>query len=254
VLSCYGALGPGTDVVTVFSGVPEDAGLLTDWDRLIGARSSRDLALRRLDEDLLSFVGTGAGLEQWPFLDGQYRPAGVVPGELRRTMEARIREASEVWLPAGLLDHPDHVLVRDTGLAACAAVAQEGGAARVLMYAEYPYQLFQMSNDLRAAGTRAGWDWSNADPTALTAWSRGRLPGATAPDHAPQVTWLGPDAVAAKEKSVLAHATQVGELDRQVHGRLLEPENIRREYWWPLRSAGTAADDLDRTVPAGAGR
>jgi LmbE family N-acetylglucosaminyl deacetylase len=250
VLSCYGALGKDTDVVTVLAGVPEDADLLTDWDRRLGAGTSRGLALRRLDEDVRSFAGTGVRLEQWSWLDGQYRP-GELPQGLLPAMRARIRDASEVWLPAGLLSHADHILVRDTGLAACAELAREGVRPEVVLYAEYPYQLFQMGNARRAAGTHAGFDWSNEDPTALTDWARGLLPQATAPHHTPQETPLAPDAVAAKDASIRAHATQVDEMDRQVHGRLLKPDNLRREYWWPLRSAESATDDLNRTVPAG---
>jgi LmbE family N-acetylglucosaminyl deacetylase len=245
VLSCHGALGPGTDVVTVFAGVPEDAGLLTDWDRRLGVGSSRELALERLDEDVRSFAGTGVALEQWPFLDGQYRP-GAVPQELLPAMRTRIRAAAEVWLPAGLLVHPDHVLVRDTGLAACAELAREGVRPGLVLYAEYPYQLFQMGNARRAAGTHASYDWTNADPTALTAWSEEVFPRAAAPQHAPVGSRLGAEAVAAKEASVRAHATQVDELDRQVHGRLLKPDNIGLEYWWPLRSAEAAVADLDQ--------
>ncbi|MFK0194126.1 PIG-L deacetylase family protein [Kitasatospora sp. NPDC090308] len=259
VLSCYGALGPGSAVVTVFAGVPEDPGLLTDWDRALGAAGSRELALERRAEDLRSFAPLGLVPEQWPYLDGQYRP-GETPRQLSADLAARVRAGSpvgadadparEVWLPAGLLGHPDHVLVRDAGLAACAELADEGPSPRVVLYAEYPYQLFQISNHLRAAGTRDGFAWTNDRPEPLAAWAAEQFPRATAGRHRAGETRLPESTAVAKAAAIRTHATQVDVMDRQVRGQLLNPSNLELEYWWPLHGARAALSDLAASAPA----
>lgn len=44
-------------------------------------------------------------------------------------------EADEVWLPAAVGGHPDHVFARDAGLRAAA----KAGHAQVVLYADFPY-------------------------------------------------------------------------------------------------------------------
>ena len=67
------------------------------WDRVTGASSSRE------------------------------RPAGRIAEHLT--------SADEVWLPAAIGRHPDHVLARDAGLRAAAAVGHDD----VVLYADFPY-------------------------------------------------------------------------------------------------------------------
>ncbi|MFE4599913.1 PIG-L family deacetylase [Kitasatospora indigofera] len=262
VLSCYGALGPGTEVVTVFAGAPADPALLTDWDRSLGATSSRELALERRAEDLRSFAPLGLVPEQWAHLDGQYRP-GEAPQRLRADMTVRVRAAAEavtaagggeweVWLPAGLLTHPDHVMVRDTGLTVCAELADEGVRPALVLYGEYPYQLFQISNHLRAAGTRSGFAWTNDHPEPFAAWAAEQFPLATAGRHHARQSRLSAADGAAKEAAIRAHASQLDVMDRQVHGQLLNRRNLRLEHWWPLHGAPAAASDLDAAGTTGA--
>ncbi|MBD0708727.1 PIG-L family deacetylase [Streptomyces sp. CBMA291] len=234
VLSCFGALRSGGEVVTVFAGVPEDPAYLAPWDERLGAHSSRAFALERLDEDSAAYAGTGVRLDPWPVLDGQYRPGPLDTGALRERMRERIDRAGEVWLPAGIGDHPDHLAVRDTGLAACRELAAAGRAPEVGLYAEYPYQLFAMSNRHRARGTYAGFTWHNEDPVALTEWFGARFPGAPEDLARPRLRVLSEEAVAAKERAVRCHRTQVPELDRQTYGTLLTPANLGREYGWTL--------------------
>ncbi|GAA4785522.1 PIG-L family deacetylase [Streptomyces ziwulingensis] len=243
VLSCFHALGPGSEVVTVFAGVPDDPGLLAPWDERLGARSSREFALERLHEDAAAYAGTGVLLDAWRHLDGQYRPGPPDTDALRAAMRERIARAGEVWLPAAIRDHPDHVLVRDTGLAACHDLARAAPPPRVRLYAEYPYQLFQMSNRHRAAGTYEGFTWHNRDAIALTEWFEERFAGSPATPGPPRLSVLSADAVAAKERAVRCHRTQVTELDRQVNGTLLDPGNLSREYWWALTTTRGADED-----------
>lgn len=237
VLSCFGALVPGCEVITVFAGVPEDPAFTGHWDRRLGvAGGSRQLALRRLREDAASYRGTGALQESWDHLDDQYRQGPPDTEALRLAMKERISRAREIWLPAGIGDHPDHVLVRDAGLDAAGAPAAPGECApRVRLYAEYPYRLQEMSGVphgttgpadgyLRAAG---------GDCSALARWFRRRFAGAAAVDE-PERGVLPGAGRAAKERAVRCHASQVPMLDAQVAGTLLTPGALGTEYWWPL--------------------
>jgi LmbE family N-acetylglucosaminyl deacetylase len=231
VLSCFApVLAPNlANVVTVFAGVPADPDLLAGWDRRLGARSSQQIALQRLREDAAAFAQTGARLRIWHYLDEQYRSGPPDRAALVADMRAAMTDVDEVWLPAGICDHPDHVQVRDCGLTAAEACAADR-PLRVRLYAEYPYQLFQMSRRHKAAGTYASFDWLNHDPAALAEWFSERFP---VPGD-PELTVLTPDAVAAKARSIRCHGSQLAELDRQVYGTLLNDANLRREYWWPV--------------------
>lgn len=234
VLSSFGALRPGGEAVTVFAGVPDDPALLAPWDERLGARTSREFALERLREDAAAYRGTGMALDAWAHLDGQYRPGPPDTGALRRDMRQRIDRAGEVRLPAAIGDHPDHLAVRDTGLAACRELAAAGRPPRVRLYADYPYQLFAMSNRHRAHGTWSTYTWHNEDPLALTEWFAQHFPGGSKEHARPRRHTLSDDTVAAKERAVRCHRTQVPELDRATYGTLLDPANLGREYTWDL--------------------
>ncbi|MFE5996929.1 PIG-L deacetylase family protein [Streptomyces sp. NPDC056454] len=236
VLSCFGALRPGGEAVTVFSGVPEDPAFLAPWDERLGARTSREFAQERLREDAAAYRGTGTALDAWDHLDGQYRPGPPDTGALRRRMRERIGRAGEVWLPAAVGDHPDHLAVRDSALAACRELAAAGRPPRVRLYADYPYQLFAMSNRHRAHGTWSTYTWHNEDPAALTEWFTERFPGSTSEQARPRLHRLAGETVTAKERAVRCHRTQVPELDRETYGTLLDPANLGREYAWELPS------------------
>ncbi|MFD3960717.1 MULTISPECIES: PIG-L deacetylase family protein [Streptomyces] len=234
VLSCFGALRPGGEVVTVFAGVPGDPAFLAPWDELLGARTSREMALERLREDAAAYRGTGVVLDAWDHLDGQYRTGPPDTGALRREMRERIGRTGEVWLPSAIGSHPDHLAVRDTGLAACRELAAAGRPPRVRLYADYPYQLFAMSNRHRAHGTWSTYTWHNADPLALTEWFGTHFPDASEEEARPLPYALDGDTTAAKERAIRCHRTQVPELDRASYGKLLDPANLGREYAWDL--------------------
>ncbi|MFD6485885.1 PIG-L deacetylase family protein [Streptomyces bacillaris] len=234
VLSCFGALRPGGEAVTVFAGVPGDPVFLAPWDKLLGARTSRGMALERLREDAAAYRGTGVELDAWDHLDGQYRTGPPDTGALRREMRERIGRAGEVWLPSAIGSHPDHLAVRDTGLAACRELAAAGRPPRVRLYADYPYQLFAMSNRHRAHGTWSTYTWHNADPLALTEWFGTHFPDASEEEARPLPYALDGDTTAAKERAIRCHRTQVPELDRASYGKLLDPANLGREYAWDL--------------------
>jgi len=68
-------------------------------------------------------------------LDEQYRDGRDPPSrQLTDLLRTHLDGAEEVWLPAGLGNHTDHLLVRDAALAATAATNQS-----VRMYADLPY-------------------------------------------------------------------------------------------------------------------
>lgn len=122
VFSCAGLLRahPGSVVVTVFTGLPDAAGMSTDWDRRCGFASAAQAMEARLAEErrALALVGSrGRGLG---FVDSQYRERRH--GNVARLAESLLHalaslSAGRVALPLGLF-HGDHVQVSDAGLQA----------------------------------------------------------------------------------------------------------------------------------------
>jgi LmbE family N-acetylglucosaminyl deacetylase len=135
--------GVGATVLTVFAGLPPPELTVSLWDRLTGASSSAERQAERLVEDaaVMGLLSARGG-----YLDereAQYREAESGPGlgaaGLAERIAVRIAEhltgADELWLPAAIGRHPDHVLARDAGLRAAAAT----GHGDVVVYADFPY-------------------------------------------------------------------------------------------------------------------
>jgi LmbE family N-acetylglucosaminyl deacetylase len=124
--------GPAT-VVSCFAGVP-DPSVRGPWDARTGSRSAPDAVATRRAEDIHALGFTGSRPVHLDLLDEQYRDGAPAPhAELVRLLRDQCRGASEVWLPAGLGGHTDHLATRDAGLAAIAP------GQRVRVYADLPY-------------------------------------------------------------------------------------------------------------------
>ncbi|CAM5641691.1 hypothetical protein SMICM304S_08392 [Streptomyces microflavus] len=103
----------------------------------------------------------------------------------------------------------------------------------VRLYADYPYQLFAMSNRHRAHGTWSTYTWHNEDPLALTEWFAQHFPGGSKARPAPAAHALRRHRGRQGARGPLHH-TQVPELDRATYGTLLDPANLGRESTWDL--------------------
>lgn len=121
VFGCGQWLGahPGTRVVTVFTGLPADGGMRTDWDTRCGFASAREAVLARREEDRAALALLGGEPCWLDFGDSQY---GVTPtveavaGALSPLLERQGEDDAFVF-PLGLF-HSDHRLVHEACMAA----------------------------------------------------------------------------------------------------------------------------------------
>lgn len=210
VLSCFAALGPGSSVITVFTGGPDSDELHSTWDAGCGARSSRELMDRRRTEDLAACTAAGAHPVHLPFRQRHYGE-DISTAELAAALAPELAGADEVWLPAGVGGHPDHVRARAAAFAALPA------HAAVWIYAEYPYHQHV---------TR--WSGAPSPVAALAAWFAGQLGSAAVP------TAIAADPET-KRAAVRCYASQLGSLQATVDGTLLDDGPLGAEYAWLAR-------------------
>ncbi len=139
VLSAAAQLGrPDLTVVTACTGAPSPDAPLGYWDRLTGATSAAARVHERYAEDDAALaVCDVQTIVRLGFPDGQHRPDGetVSHAGLVRALRSELAGAVEVWAPAGIGCHPDHLAVRDAVLDAI-----DPGAV-VHHYADVPYSL-----------------------------------------------------------------------------------------------------------------
>jgi LmbE family N-acetylglucosaminyl deacetylase len=229
VLDCWALLAGDAplQVVNVFAGVPA-SGRLGAWDAITGARDSAARAGERIAEDRAALALAGREPVNLPFLDAQYRPPPPAPtlAELDAAVAGAVAAASRALVPAGLGNHPDHLLVRRYGRALLAA------GIPVTLYAELPY------------GVRHGWPpWvDGSEPVAnrdVDAFWLSFLAGVPElpPLRSARIEALDPDAAAAKAAALRCYATQLPCLDYAAAGLLERPEVIGYEVSWELRGA-----------------
>lgn len=191
-------------VITVFAGAPPAGIGLSDYDRLTRASSSRERHLERMSEDDRAMGILGCAFERLDELDDQYLTA---PRDLDRLVERLlplVAGAREVWLPAAVGSHPDHVSVRD---AALRAVHSSDHDPVVHFYADLPYSIVY------------GWpSWvtgvANDEHLDVDVWLEQELAacGLKAGVLEPTVTELTPEQRARKERAIRSYRTQLAEL------------------------------------------
>jgi LmbE family N-acetylglucosaminyl deacetylase len=164
-------------VVNVCAGVPP-AGPPPRWDRLTGARDAAERMRERLAEDRAALARAGREATQLDFLDAHYRAEPLEPEALLAAIGEAAGDAGELWAPAGIGAHPDHVQVRDAALRLAAA-----GGRSLRLYAELPY------------AARYDWpEWVTGRPPRLgldvDAWLADFLPAGTGPaGEAQRLPW-----------------------------------------------------------------
>lgn len=136
VLSAWSVLrrSGSVTVVNVCAGVPPP-GPPPRWDRLTGARDAAERMRERLAEDRAALARAGREAVYLDFLDEQYRTEPLDPAALAVALSEAAAGATELWAPAGIGSHPDHVQVRE------AALELAGGdrGLEVRLYADIPY-------------------------------------------------------------------------------------------------------------------
>jgi LmbE family N-acetylglucosaminyl deacetylase len=157
----------GVRVVNVCAAVPPP-GPPPPWDVLTRARDGAERMRERLAEDATALARAAREAVNLEFLDAHYRHGPLDPGALATAIRQEVGAADELWAPAGIGGHPDHVAVRDSAL----TVAGDGGPP-VHLYAELPY------------AARRGWPrWVTGRAERrgldLDGWLRSQLPPGTA--------------------------------------------------------------------------
>jgi LmbE family N-acetylglucosaminyl deacetylase len=128
---------PDTVVVTVFAGVPVGAPP-SDFDRLTGSTdaAARYEERRAEDEAVARLVG-------WQpihldFLDSPYVDSRPHTEDIVAAVTSVIADdVSQVWAPAGIGGHPDHLSVAAAGRALAHDLRRD-----LVVYADYPYAAF----------------------------------------------------------------------------------------------------------------
>ncbi|SDZ35314.1 N-acetylglucosaminyl deacetylase, LmbE family [Amycolatopsis xylanica] len=131
-------LRPGARVVTLFAGPPPPSIGRTRWDRITRATTSARRHAERVAEDELAVAELGCTAHRLAEPENQYRTEPPDQARLTKALRPFLAETAELWFPAGIGGHPDHVALRD---AASAAVAGDGRGPAVFVYADLPYAL-----------------------------------------------------------------------------------------------------------------
>ncbi len=220
--------GAAATVITVFAGVPGPGRPAGSWDRLTGAESSADRLLERRAEDEAAMRLLRARPVHLDELDAQYRDGPPDLGPAVRLMARLLAAAGQVWLPAAIGGHRDHLLARDAGLRAAAAA----GHADVVLYADFPY-VIAYGWPPRATGRRAE-RYLDADY-----WLAAQLAsaGLDPSELTPSVTRLTAAQREAKAAVIAAYRSQAPALGLRRQDLASNPFKLDYELSWqmPLR-------------------
>jgi LmbE family N-acetylglucosaminyl deacetylase len=220
---------PGARLVTLHAGEPPEGSPLGYWDQLTRAGSGPARVRERLVEDNLAASVLGV-LEpiRLAFLDGQHiadvadRPSTE---ELAAALQPHVAGAAEVWAPAGIGCHPDHLATRDAALAAVA------DGTVVHHYADVPYSLrYGWPPSVTANGP--GSPYLDVDAWLAEELSAAGLDGS---QLIRSVHLLDGDAQRRKVAAMACYATQIPSLD---YGNALaggDPAVVGFEVSWTWR-------------------
>jgi LmbE family N-acetylglucosaminyl deacetylase len=132
VLSAWSVLRNAL-VISCFAGHPS-ADVNGSWDARSAFSSGRSAVDTRRAEDLAALRLSHSEPVHLDLLDEQYRRGEPAPiGELTDVLRELLADVSEVWIPAGLGRHQDHVATRQ------AAIAATKATQRRFLYADLPY-------------------------------------------------------------------------------------------------------------------
>lgn len=120
VFSCGSLLSRsgGSTVVTVFTGVPGDPAMLTEWDRECGFATAAEAIREREAENRLALKALRCSGRSLGFVDCQYlEHAEKTEEDLTQTLESAVNDLrpGRVGIPLGLF-HGDHLRVSEAAL------------------------------------------------------------------------------------------------------------------------------------------
>jgi LmbE family N-acetylglucosaminyl deacetylase len=234
VLSCWHLLTqPGeVSVINVFAGVPADLSEPAWWDEYTGATDSGERVRERIQEDRRALALAGREPTNLSFLDEQYREHDQPLAPLLEQIEQLLPPEAEIYAPAALANHTDHVLVRT------AALKLRTAGSDVSLYADLPH------------GTVHGWPaWVSGSHKPATkdlagaSWEYALAgTGATAPNLHP----LDAQTRARKLAAVQMYRTQLEALTEFVGRSLTDREALGYEVVW---ATGSTARAIGRALP-----
>jgi LmbE family N-acetylglucosaminyl deacetylase len=253
VLSCWHLLdGPdAVSVINVFAGIPAKGTASGWWDASTGQHDPASVVRTRLAEDHKALALVGLQPVNLGFLDDQYRRVEQPTGSIVAALAAELSPDTAILAPAALTSgatetlhepHPDHVAVRDAGLALRAA------GYRVSLYADLPH------------ASARGWpSWvtgASAPPAPeVAAMWRHALRGIGVDDRhpTPDVRRLAPDEFARKAAAVRRYSSQIDPLERYFGARIDDPALLGYEIVWRLpATAASSSEALSRNRSASA--
>jgi hypothetical protein len=175
---------------------------------------------RRVKDSASPLATAGRDATSLGFPEAQYRDGPLESEELQDALERALAGAAEIWAPAGIGGHAEHVQTRDRAL----NLSLNGGPP-LKLYADLPYAV------------KYGWPgWVRAeddDPhLVVEAWWRRFLPAdldLLAAKHA-----LSPAEVRRKLEALSAYRTQLPGLGGGPLQLLRQPSIISYEVSWSL--------------------
>lgn len=244
VLSAWTRLSAGNvTVITVFTGLPPPTFTVSPWDLETGAASSHDRMYERLSEDEAALGGLGVptirlGKTEFEYRDGEDTDVVAIADVLR----PHIADCAELWLPAGIGAHPDHIATRDAGIVAL--IRTPGPAVR--FYADFPYVADK------------GWpSWITAvaacGPHTFVSPESTKLCPLCFRNSAPLATLvvLTPDEQAAKLSTLHNYRSQLNALDLTDEQLIRTPQLLKYELSWtrPARHRGPDVSSTAGSAP-----
>lgn len=120
VFSCGSVLSrcPGSTVVTVYTGLPDNPGMLTKWDRACGFADAAAAMRERVEENRHALAAIGCKGRSLGLLDCQYLECpDVAMPRLTECLLATLHDLAHgaVAIPLGVF-HGDHLRVSDAAL------------------------------------------------------------------------------------------------------------------------------------------
>jgi LmbE family N-acetylglucosaminyl deacetylase len=213
------AAGPAATVVTVCGGAPAE-GEVSEWDLECGFPSGSAAAAGRAAEDLRAAEIAGVRSVHLGVPDEPYR-AGFPNDRVVADLAAILPPCGDVWVPAGLGSHPDHVSTREAVLEVLPAANP-----RIRFYADCPYAF------------AFGWDAADTGRAPTHRWGMhlARIEQYFGHFRAHTIR-LSDDAVASKLAMVSCHRSQVDAMLPEFP-MLTDPDGpLRTERYWAARPA-----------------
>jgi LmbE family N-acetylglucosaminyl deacetylase len=224
ILSCWHTLAATGEVavINVFAAIPAPDQPLSWWDRITSASNSAARMRERLAEDQRALALAGRQAVNLEFLDDQYRDGSQSLEQIVDALRHCLAPATGILAPAGIGEHPDHLLVR------AAAITLRHDGHTVALYAELPHAI-RHGWPRRIEGSRpapvgsAEIDWEHAlaavDGALLT----------------PTIHPLSARVRAKKLEAIHAYRTQLDALNTIAYQPLDNAGPLRYEVAWQLR-------------------